>query len=57
MACKICPILQAAKGVAEAAAAVGRVRATGSTECRGAACAWYDAGRECCAVLTLARRA
>ena len=25
------------------------------TGCMGPVCAWYDAARECCAVLTLAR--
>lgn len=54
MAEKVCPLVLAAKGIAEGAAA-GRGRATGSTACRGPACAWYDAARECCAVLTLAR--
>lgn len=52
---KVCPILQAAKGVAEGAAA-GRARVSGSTACRGVSCAWYDAGLECCALLSLSRR-
>jgi hypothetical protein len=56
---KVCPMLLASRiGSSETAAArtyQGRVPA--ATRCQGHACAWYDAGRECCAVLTLARRA
>ena len=48
---KICPILQAAKAVAKAAAAGARATVTGSVVCPGPACAWYDAARERCAVL------
>ena len=54
---KACPVLAAA-GVIAQGASQGRARLQdGWAGCVGPACAWYDAGRESCALLTLARRA
>lgn len=54
---KICPILQAAKAVAKAAAAGARATVTGSVACHGPACAWYDDVCGSCAILSHADRA
>lgn len=57
MAERICPVLQAAKAVAKAAAAGAGARVTGSVACPGPACAWYDAAAGSCAVAQLSRKA
>lgn len=52
---KVCPIIASA-GVIAHGASQGKARLQeGWTDCAGPACAWYDAARECCAVLTLVR--
>lgn len=52
---KACP-LRAAAGIVPQGASQGRgVLPDGWGLCMGPACAWYDAARECCAVLEAAK--
>ena len=52
---KVCVILASA-GVIAQGASQGRGQLPDRwNACIGPACAWYDAARECCAVLSLAR--
>ena len=51
---KSCPLLLAATVVAMGAGAGARATVTGSVVCPGPACAWYDAARERCAILSRA---
>lgn len=55
MADKVCPILAGAGAVAVGAAQGAMTLQPGWDLCQGPACAWYDAARDCCAVLALAR--
>lgn len=52
---KACP-LRVSAGIIALGASQGRgVLPAGWGICVGSACAWFDAARECCAVLALAR--
>lgn len=49
---RLCPVLQIAVSIRMTA---GGVPAEDAVYCDGSACAWYDAARECCAVLEAAK--
>lgn len=52
---KVCP-LRIIAGLVAQGASPGRARLQdGWAGCLGPACAWYDAARECCAVLEAAK--
>ena len=57
MAEKACPLRTVAGVVAQGASQGAMTLQPGWDLCQGPACAWYDAARECCALLTLARKA
>ena len=52
---KVCPILAGVGAAAEGAAQGTMMVQPGWGVCLGTACAWYDAARECCAVLEAAK--
>lgn len=52
---KACPLRTAAGVVAEGAAQGAMTLQPSWDLCLGPACAWYDAARECCAVLEAAK--
>ena len=43
---EICPIQRISRAIL----------ATGPTYCTGTTCAWWDRDKECCAILTIAKR-
>ena len=52
---KACPLRTAAGVVAQGASQGCGVLPEGWSHCLGPVCAWFDAARECCAVLALVR--
>lgn len=52
---KVCPLRTVAGIVAQGAPLGRAVLPDGWDCCMGPACAWYDAARECCAVLEAAK--
>ena len=52
---KACPLRTAAGVVAQGASRGWDVLPEGWSHCLGPVCAWFDAARECCAVLEAAK--
>lgn len=52
---KVCPLRVSAGSIALGAFQGRGVLPDGWSLCTGPACAWYDAARECCAVLEAAK--
>ena len=52
---RLCPLMDLARVIA-VGASKGRASVTvGAIQCKGSSCAWWDADKERCAVLSIAR--